>query len=209
MEDIVIFCRVSTQIQDYDRQISELTRYASKKGWNIRETFAEKISGAKTNSERIELTRLMEYVEAHKISRVLVTELSRLGRNTLQVLDAIERFNKAGVSLHIANYVIDTLCNDGKVNPMSQFLITILAEVAAMERSTIKERMDTGYRHFRNNGGKVGRKEGYRKTDADFRVQYRDVFRYLEKGVSLRDTSKATGVAVNTVRKCRAIMSGN
>ena len=200
MEKVVLYCRVSTQVQDYERQVSDLTQFAKKHQWEIAETFTEKISGAKKNNERKELASLLSYARVHYINRVLVTELSRLARDTLQVLAAIDMLNKAKVSLYIMNYNIETLTPDGKVNPMTQFMITLLAEVARMERRTIKERMASGYNNFRANGGKVGRKTGYRKSDEDFRTQYKDVFRLLGKGVSLRDISKATGVSVNTVR---------
>lgn len=206
MEKVVLYCRVSTQVQDYERQVSDLTQFAKKHQWEIAETFTEKISGAKKNDERKELTSLLSYASVHYINRVLVTELSRLGRDTLQVLAAIDMLNKAKVSLYIMNYNIETLTPDGKVNPMSQFMITLLAEVARMERRTIKERMASGYNNFRANGGKVGRKTGYRKSDEDFRTQYKDVFRLLGKGVSLRDISKATGVSVNTVKRCKSLL---
>ena len=206
MEKVVLYCRVSTQVQDYERQVSDLTQFAKKHQWEIAETFTEKISGAKKNDERKELTSLLSYACVHYINRVLVTELSRLGRDTLQVLAAIDMLNKAKVSLYIMNYNIETLTPDGKVNPMTQFMITLLAEVARMERRTIKERMASGYNNFRVNGGKVGRKIGYRKSDEDFRTQYKDVFRLLGKGVSLRDISKATGVSVNTVKRCKSLL---
>lgn len=206
MEKVVLYCRVSTQVQDYERQVSDLTQFAKKHQWEIAETFTEKISGAKKNNERKELASLLSYARVHYINRVLVTELSRLGRDTLQVLAAIDMLNKAKVSLYIMNYNIETLTPDGKVNPMSQFMITLLAEVARMERRTIKERMASGYNNFRANGGKVGRKTGYRKSDEDFRTLYKDVFRLLGKGVSLRDISKATGVSVNTVKRCKNLL---
>ena len=206
MEKVVLYCRVSTQVQDYERQVSDLTQFAKKHQWEIAETFTEKISGAKNNNERKELASLLSYARVHYINRVLVTELSRLGRDTLQVLAAIDMLNKAKVSLYIMNYNIETLTPDGKVNPMSQFMITLLAEVARMERRTIKERMASGYNNFRANGGKVGRKTGYRKSDEAFRTQYKDVFRLLGKGVSLRDISKATGVSVNTVKRCKNLL---
>lgn len=206
MEKVVLYCRVSTQVQDYERQVSDLTQFAKKHQWEIAETFTEKISGAKKNNERKELASLLSYARVHYINRVLVTELSRLGRDTHQVLAAIDMLNKAKVSLYIMNYNIETLTPDGKVNPMSQFMITLLAEVARMERRTIKERMASGYNNFRANGGKVGRKTGYRKSDEDFRTQYKDVFRLLGKGVSLRDISKATGVSVNTVKRCKNLL---
>ena len=88
---------------------------------------------------------------------------------------------------------------------MSQFLITILAEVARMERKTIRERVESGYNNYRANGGKVGRKKGYKKSDALMREQYSEEIRLLRKGISLRNISKITGTSVNTIRKCKSI----
>lgn len=206
MDKICIFARVSTSVQDYDRQVNELTSLAQRNGWSVEAVFSEKISGAKKNSERKELSRMVDYVQAHHISKVAVTELSRLGRDTLQVLEVIEQFNKLGISLFIQNYGIETLTANGEVNPMSQFLITILAEVARMERKTIRERVESGYKNYRANGGKVGRKEGYRKSEADMREQYAEEIRLLRKGISLRNISKITGVSVNTIRKCQSLI---
>ena len=204
MNRICIFARVSTSIQDYDRQVNELTALAQRNSWSVEAVFCEKVSGAKKNSDRKELSRMVEYVQAHNINKV--TELSRLGRDTLQVLEVIEQFNKLGISLYIQNYGIETLTESGEVNPMSQFLITILAEVARMERKTIRERVESGYKNFRANGGKVGRKEGYRKSEADMREQYAEEIRLLRKGISLRNISKITGVSVNTIRKCQSLI---
>lgn len=206
MKKVVIFARVSTNIQDYDRQVNELTELATKRDWEVKAVFTEKVSGAKKNAERTELLNMVSYVETHQIDKVVVTELSRLGRDTLQVLEVIELLNSKGISLFIANYNIETLTPEGKVNPMSQFLITILAEVARMERKTIKERMDSGYNNFRANGGKVGRKAGYKKSKADMLRQYAEEVKYIKKGISLRTISKLTGTSVNTISKCKALL---
>lgn len=151
----VIFARVSTSVQEYDRQVNELTALAKGNGWSVEAVFAEKISGAKANNERTELLNMISYVEANHIDKVLVTELSRLGRDTLQVLEVIEMLNGKGISLYIQNYNIETLTKEGKVNAMSQFLITILAEVARMERKTIRERVESGYKNYRAAGGRL------------------------------------------------------
>ena len=203
MKKVVIFARVSTNIQDYERQVNELTAIAQNNNWMVAATFCEKISGAKRNTERKELTKMIDYVRTNNINIVLVTELSRLGRDTLQVLEVIEQFNKLGISLYIQNYHIETLNENGTINTMSQFLITILAEVARMERKTIRERVESGYKNYRANGGKVGRKEGYRKSDIDMREQYAEEIRLLRKGISLRNISKITGTSINTIRKCQ------
>lgn len=206
MKKIVIFARVSTNGQDYERQVNELTALAQYNNWIVSATFCEKISGAKKNTERKELSKMIDYVNANHIDMVVVTELSRLGRDTLQVLEVIENFNKLGISLYIQNYHIKTLTEDGKINSMSQFLITILAEVARMERKTIRERVESGYNNFRANGGKVGRKEGYRKSEIEMREQYAEEIRLLKKGISLRNISKITGKSVNTIRKCKGFI---
>lgn len=205
MENVAIFARVSTLSQEYDRQVDELTALAARNGWTVEATFCEKVSGALKNAERKELIRLVHYAQTHHINKVMVLALDRLGRDTLQVLEVIEQFNRLGISLYIQNYGIETLTNDGQVNPMSQFLITILAEVARMERRQIRERCESGYRNYIAHGGKVGRKEGYRKSDNAMREQYAEEIRLLRKGISLRNISKITGTSVNTIRKCQSL----
>ena len=204
---VVIFARVSTAIQEYDRQINELSALALSNGWSVEGVFAEKISGAKKNVERVELMKMVEFVEANNIDKVLVTELSRLGRNTLQVLEVIELLNGKGISLYIQNYGIETLTKDGEINPMSQFLITILSEVSRLERKTIRERVSSGYTNYRNQGGKVGRKEGYRKTDEQMKADYPKEIQLLRKGLSLRIIRAITSTSVNTLRKLKTMIA--
>lgn len=206
MVKTAIFARVSTSLQEYDRQVNELTTLANTNGWNVEAIFTEKISGAKANTERTELMNMINFVEAKHINKVLVTELSRLGRDTLQVLEVIETLNSKGISLYIQNYNIETLTQDGKVNAMSQFLITILAEVARMERKTIRERVESGYNNYRANGGKVGRKTGYKKAEETMKTQYIEEIKLLRKGYSLRNISKLTGTSINTIRKCKSLI---
>ena len=204
---VVIFCRVSTKLQDYQRQVNDLTECAELRGWSVEKSFCETISGATKNTKRKELLAMLDYIAQNDIKKVLVTELSRLGRDTLQVLEVIDMLNEAGVSLYIQNYNIETLTPEGKINAMSQFLVTILAEVAKMERRTIRERMESGYDNFINSGGRVGRKPGYRKTDDLLLVEYAEELRLLKKGISLRNVSKLTGTSVNTLRKCKALLN--
>ena len=80
---VVLFCRVSTLQQEYDRQVNELSALALSNCWGVEAIFAEKISGVKKNVERAEQMKMVQFVEANNIDKVLVTELSRLGRNAL------------------------------------------------------------------------------------------------------------------------------
>lgn len=203
---VVLFCRVSTLQQEYDRQVNELSVLALSNGWSVEGVFAEKVSGAKKNVERAELMKMIEFVEANQIDKVLVTELSRLGRDTLQVLEVIELLNAKGISLYIQNYGIETLTPEGKVNAMSQFLITILSEIARIERSTTRERVYSGYLNHRAKNGAVGRKVGYRKSDEQMKQQYVKEIQLLKKGLSLRNIQAITSTSINTLRKLKEIL---
>lgn len=146
MLKICILARDSTQVQDYDRQINELTAYASSHQMEVVKIFANKVSGAKKNEERTEIQELISFVKSERIDKVLVLEISRLGRNTLEALKVIELLNDHKICLFVKNYNIETLDSQGNINPMAQFLITILLEVSRMERTTIKQRMESGYK---------------------------------------------------------------
>lgn len=207
MEKVVILARVSTQQQEFDRQVIELTEYAKTHNMQVVKVFTNKISGAKKMEERPEIQDMIHFVKANKVDKVLVLEISRLGRSTLEALKVIELLNEEKICLFVKNYNIETIDQNGKVNVMAQFLVTILLEVARMERSTIRERVWSGYQNFRNSGGKVGRKEGYRKTDEQIKNEYIEEAKLLRKGISLRNVSKITGTSVNTLRKVAELIN--
>ena len=209
MEKVALLVRVSTDKQDYQRQIVELTQYCSKVGWEVAETFANKVSGAKKNEDREEVQSLIEYVKTNEIRRVVCLEISRLGRNTLEALKIIQTLNENGVSLYVKNYNLDTLTEDGKVNPIASLICTILLEIASMERLTIKERMESGRKQYiekcRREGIKMGRPATYRKSDESYKEQYQKEISLLRKGISLSNVSKITGTSINTLRKVKSL----
>ena len=203
MKRVVIYARVSTNSQDYDRQISDLREYAKRMDYNVVKEFSEKISGAKKVAEREQLSELLKYVEAHHIDKVLIYECSRLSRRIVDFLQVIEELNEQKVSLYIHQNGLETLLEDGSINPIASLVLGIIAQFNSMERSLIRSRMRSGYNHFRDNGGKVGRKTGYRKSQDDMREEYAEEIRLLKKGISLRNVSKITNTSVNTLRKVR------
>ena len=144
MEKVAILARVSTQGQDYERQVVELTDYCQRMNWEVVKVFANKVSGASKNADREEITSLVEYVKEHQIDRVVCLEISRLGRNTLEALKVINYLNEQGVCLHIKNYNLNTLNPDGTPDLVGSLICTILLEIASMERLTIRERMVSG-----------------------------------------------------------------
>lgn len=197
----IIYARVSTAGQDYDRQLAELKQYADRMGYDVVKTFSEKISGAKKVEERQAMTELLNYVEINKVDKVLIYECSRLSRRAVDFLSIIEIFNEKQISLYIHQNGLETLLPNGEINPIATLVLGILAQFNSMERSLIRNRMESGYNNFRNKGGIVGRKTGYRKTNEQMKEEYAEEIRLLKKGYSLRNISKITHTSVNTLRK--------
>lgn len=204
--NVVLLCRVSTNHQDYNRQINELTEYCNRQGWNIEKVFANKVSGAKKLEERTEIIEMISYVRAHEIDKVVVLEISRLGRNTLEALKVIQMLNEEGICLYVKNYNLETIIN-GKINPVASLICTILLEIASMERLTIAERMTSGRNQYiarcRETGKKMGRPATYRKSTDAYKEQYTKELGLIRKGVSLRNVEKLTGTSMKTLQKVR------
>lgn len=205
--EVVLLCRVSTCRQDYQRQINELTEFCNNNGWRINHVFANKVSGAAANEQRTEIIELIDFVQQHSIDQVVVTEISRLGRNTLEALKIIQQLTEHNICLYVKSYNLSTL-TDGNINPVASLICTILLEIAQMERLTIAERMSSGRTQYiarcKANGIKMGRPESYRKSDEDYRVQYAKDIQLLKKGYSLRNVQAITGTSIMTLRKIKA-----
>ena len=210
MEMVVVLARVSTDKQDYERQVNELTDYCRKMDWEVEKVFTNKVSGAKKNEEREEIQELISYVNTHQIRRVVCLEISRMGRNTLEALKVIQILNENRVSLYVKNYNLETLDSEGKINPVASLICTILLEVASMERLTIKERMESGRRQYiekcRREGIKMGRPSTYRKSNEEYRKQYQREISLIRKGLSLANISAITGASINTIRKIKEVV---
>ena len=201
----VILARVSTDKQEYNRQVVELTDYCDKMGYEVIRVFANKVSGAKKNEDRSEIMEMLQYIEQNNIDKVCVLEISRLGRNTLEALKVIELLNEKKICLFIKNYNLETLDAKGNVNPITSLICTILLEISSMERHTIIERMASGRDQYiakcRATGKKMGRPSTYRKSDDTMREQYKKEISLLKQGMSLRNISIITGTSIMTIRK--------
>lgn len=210
MEKVVILARVSTDRQEYERQITELAEHCRKMGWEVVRIFANKVSGAKSNEEREEIQELIKFVKTHQIQRVVCLEISRMGRNTLEALKVIQLLNEHKVSLYVKNYNLETLDSEGKVNPVASLICTILLEIAQMERLTIQERIASGRKQYiekcRREGIKMGRPGTYRKSMEEYKKQYQKEISLIRKGLSLANISAITGTSINTIRKVRILV---
>ena len=200
---VVIYARVSTSTQDYTRQITELRNYAWKQNYQIVKEFSEKISGGKKIEERAAIKELLDFVKSNNVEKVLVYECSRLSRRQLDFLYIIEQLTEARVSLYILQNGLETLLPDGRPNPIANLCFGIIAEFNNLEKHLIRARMASGYEHHRALGGRVGRKEGYRKSEADYRTTYDREIALLSKGNTLADVRAITGTSINTLRKLK------
>jgi len=203
---VVIYSRVSTHLQDYKRQTQELNEFSNKMGWVVLKTFEEKVYGGKENEARPKLMEMIDFVKENQVDKVLCWEMSRIGRNTIEVLKTIKLLNDNCISLYIKNYNIETLNDKCEVNPLSQFMIQILTSVSEMEKSTIRQRIKSGYDNFINSGGKVGRKPGFRKNTEVLLNENKDVVKLLKENYPVRKIMILTDKSSGTVMKIKKLV---
>ena len=205
MKKAVIYARVSStnDRQDTARQIKDLENYAKSQDIRIVKIYEEHISGAKKIEERQVLTECLEYCKREYVNFLLLSELSRLGRSTLQVLRSLEILHEAKVSVYIQNLGLYTLQADGKVNPIASIMVTVLAEMANIERSNIQYRLNSGRANYIAKGGKLGRKKGSTKSEEKLREEYKETIALLKKGYSIRNIAKLQGIGISTVQRIK------
>ena len=205
MKRAVIYARVSSvnDRQNTQRQVEDLTRFANKNEYDLVGIYQEHVSGAAKNENRMVLMECLDYCVSHKVDFLLLSELSRLGRSTLQVLKSLEILHEAGVSVYIQNLGIYTLQSDGLVNPIASIMVTVLAEMANIERSNIAYRLNSGRANYIANGGKLGRKAGSIKSVDKKKEEYKEVISLLKRGYSVRNVAKLSGVSASTVQRVK------
>lgn len=201
----VIYARVSSNNdrQDTSRQIKDLENYAKLQNIEIVNVYEEHISGAKKIEERQILGECLEYCKRESVNFLLLSELSRLGRSTLQVLRSLEMLHESKVSVYIQNLGLYTLQSNGEVNPIASIMVTVLAEMANIERSNIQYRLNSGRANYISNGGKLGRKTGSTKTEEKKREEYKETIILLKKGYSVRNIAKLQGIGISTVQRIK------
>ena len=189
--------------RDTSRQIKDLENYAKLQNIEIVNVYEEHISGAKKIEERQILGECLEYCKRESVNFLLLSELSRLGRSTLQVLRSLEMLHESKVSVYIQNLGLYTLQPNGEVNPIASIMVTVLAEMANIERSNIQYRLNSGRANYISNGGKLGRKTGSTKTEEKKKEEYKDTIVLLKKGYSVRNIARLQGIGISTVQRIK------
>ena len=203
--NVAIYARVSSvgDRQSTERQVCDLTDYAKSKGYKVERIFEEHISGAKRNEERPVLCECMEYCLVNKINTLLISELSRLGRNVDEVLANVKFCKDNSLNIYFQKENISIFQEDGSKNPFLTIFISVLGTCAEMERENIAFRLNSGRTKYIANGGKLGRKTGSVKTKEKKQEEYAKVIRSLKSGKSVRDTAKICNVSVSTVQRVK------
>ena len=201
----VIYARVSSvgERQSTERQVIDLKEYANRNKLIISKVFEEHVSGAKQNIERPILMDCLEYTKTNKIDMLLVSELSRLGRNTFEVLSTVKDLIDNRINVYFQKEQMTLLDTNGKPSLFTPILIATLGTCAEMERENIQYRLNSGRRIYIEKGGKLGRKKGSIKTKEQKEKQYKDVLLYLKKGYSIKATAKLSGVSESTVQRLK------
>jgi DNA invertase Pin-like site-specific DNA recombinase len=199
----VIYSRVSTQEQDNDRQVQELKAYAESKGLEVYEIVQEKLSGATGYQDRQDLSRVLELARQKQFQLLLVHEVSRLGRNTLDVLQVLEELATLRISVYVHQYKLETLDDEGNRNPLAQFIFTMLADISRMERENLIYRIKSGIERARREGKHVGRPPGSTLSEQELLKRHKKVVRLLREGHSIRNTASIAGCSTGTVQKVK------
>ena len=207
----VIYARVSStgDRQSTERQVQDLNEYAKYRGLDLVRVFEEHISGAKRNEERPGLTGALAFCLENKVGTLLVSEMSRLGRNSFEVLSTIKTLADNGVNLYLQKEQLTLLDDEGRTSLFFPIIIATLSTCAQLERENIQFRLQSGREQYKKKGGKLGRPIGAVKSKEIMREEYRDVIAFLKKGYSIRDVAKLTGRGVSTVQRIKKAFSNN
>ena len=201
-----IYARVSrlNDRKSTDRQVIDLRNYADRNGIEVVKVFEEHISGAKRNEERAVLCECLDYCIDNKVDTLLISELSRLGRNVDEVLANVKRCKDNNLNIYFQKENLSIFEADGKKNPFLNIFISVLGTCAEMERENIKFRLNSGREKYIAEGGKLGRKQGSTKSTEKKQEEYKQVLKELRKGTSIRRTAKLCDVSVSTVQRLKA-----
>jgi DNA invertase Pin-like site-specific DNA recombinase len=205
---VAIFARVSTtDRQTTDRQVNDLLALCANNAWTVVETITEQVSGAKANSDRAGVQALFDLARRRSINKIVVTEISRIGRNVSESVQIIETLTACGVSLYIQNIGMETLLADGRANFMFKPILLTLVGFAEMERELLRERIKSGLDTARRRGQKLGRPTGVTETTDEVLDKYPRIVRELRAGMSVRKAAKICDVSPNTVQKVKQALT--
>lgn len=187
---VAVYCRVSTNDQNCDRQERDLESYASRCGYFVVQVFKETGSGAKL--DRVERKRVIDLARAREIDIILVSELTRWGRSTIDLIDSLTQLQSWGVSLIAQNgFQFDLSTPHGKM------IASMMATLAEFERDLLKERIKSGIANARSKNKTFGRPTGGKIADTCDRIN-----KLRRQGLSIRAIAAEVGLSKSAIGKC-------
>jgi DNA invertase Pin-like site-specific DNA recombinase len=167
--------------------------------------FDKGVSGKIPFSEREGGIKLTNLVNEGVVKEVVVEELSRLGRNTIDTLTTLKSFEEKGINVVVRGMGNLQSMIDGKKNPIWNLITSVMSSLYELERENILERTEMGRKMYVMNGGKLGRKVGSVENRKEFlqKDKTKKIVSLLEKGKSVRDISSRLGVSTKTIVKVR------
>lgn len=188
---IAIYCRVSTTDQSCSRQERDLLEYAQKAGYEVVGVWKETASGSKNN--RVERKQVMNLAQAREIDGVLVTELTRWGHSTIDLITTLQELAHWGVSV-----IATTGLQFDLTTPQGKLIASVMASLAEFERDLVRERVCSGLAAARAKGKKLGRRPGQRiKSD---RLAPK-VLKMVSEGYSYRQIAHKLDLSKTTVNE--------
>jgi DNA invertase Pin-like site-specific DNA recombinase len=209
MKKVVLYIRKSTLIQEYEHQENLLIDVCKKNEWEIIDTIRETISGTKKNEDREGITQLKNVVLQKKPEIVVCWEISRISRTSLGFHQLLSFLTENKVSLYIQNLNLHTLDESGKENHITGLILSLMAEIAKMETVTLKTRVKVALQNLKDKGVILGRPKNTGDNWKKTLDKYPEVIKYLDKGLSIRETSKITRISINTILKVSKIMKNS
>jgi len=201
---VCLLIRVSSEKQDTRRQLIELTGFCKKNKFTVARTISSTISGAKNN--RPDIKELLAAAKRKEFTKVLVTEISRLGRKAKDIRNTIDRLHEMKVSVVFKNFAgLESLDERNNETFVTNIIISIYAELAQEEGKLISERTKSGLVAAKKRGAVLGRPKGKEKH-AVFLKRYPRLINDLNKGLTLRQCEKLHGVSRNTVIKVKKLI---
>ena len=193
----VKYIRVSTEEQNTGRQEVNAKEFTK--------TYIDKVSGSVKFSERKEAKKLLDDIEAGLVTEIHISSVDRIGRNIIDILTMVELFTQKSSRLFVENIGMYSLI-DNKPNPTFKMIVSVLGNVAEMERNNMLERQRQGIEIAKAKGTYKGRLNGSRMSDDEVLQRYKIVVRELKNGESLRRASKIGGCSLGTAQKIQRLI---
>lgn len=200
----ILYTRVSTKDQSTSRQVNDMK---SLNNFDVVKVFSEKVSGFSVSVEdRPILQKALAYVKTNGLDCIMISEVSRLGRNTHEVLGLIEDLKNQNVAIYIHNLGTTINKADSSSEIFTKLIVTIMADLARLESEQMSYRIKSGLRSRKAKGLTTGRKVGSVETKEKFLEKHKDIQRYLSKGYSSREIQRLCKCSPNTIMKVKELL---